>query len=124
MSERSFICSCMYRLRLDHLMIFFYCTFSDLKKEDPTTEFTKLMATMLSSERVKGNVPVFEAINEKTCPPALIDTSKLLSSLPTTQVSVERLFSSVKLLLSDLRSRLRPDIVDSVLFLRSNTQHF
>ncbi|CAG0887563.1 unnamed protein product, partial [Cyprideis torosa] len=36
---------------------------------------------------------------------------KSLSALPTTQVSVERLFSGLKLFLSDLRFRLKPDIV-------------
>jgi hypothetical protein len=37
-----------------------------------------------------------------------------------TQVSVERLFSSLKLLKSDLRSRLKSDILDNMLFLRCN----
>ena len=37
-----------------------------------------------------------------------------------TQVSVERLFSAMKLLLTDLRSRLKPDVVEAMLLLRTN----
>ena len=41
-------------------------------------------------------------------------------SLPVTQVSVERLFSGLKYILSDLRMRMSPEIVDSIMVLRSN----
>ena len=44
----------------------------------------------------------------------------VLASLPVTQVSVERLFSAMKLLLTDLRSRLKPDAVEAMLLIRSN----
>ena len=43
-----------------------------------------------------------------------------ISALPVTQVSVERLFSAMRILLSDLRSRLKSDIVDAILFLKNN----
>ena len=47
--------------------------------------------------------------------------SLALAALPVTQVSVERLFSAMKLLLSDLRSRLMQDsAVGAMLLLRAN----
>jgi len=41
-----------------------------------------------------------------------------ISGLPVTQVCVERLFSALKLLLADTRSRLKEDILQALLFLR------
>ena len=43
-----------------------------------------------------------------------------LAALPHTQVSVERLFSAMKILLTDLRSKMKHDIVEAILFLKSN----
>ena len=43
-----------------------------------------------------------------------------LAALPVAQVSVERLFSAKRLLLSDLRSRLKQDAVEAVLLLRTS----
>ena len=40
--------------------------------------------------------------------------------MPVTQVSVERLFSALKLLKSDLRNKLKDDIIGDVLLLRAN----
>ena len=61
-----------------------------------------------------------QAIIKKMYPPVIKDVCFILVSLPVTQVSVERLFSSLKLLKSDLRNRLKSDIVDDMLFLRNN----
>jgi hypothetical protein len=44
----------------------------------------------------------------------------LLSALPPTQVSVERLFSSLKILKSDHRNRLGEKLLNAMLLLRSN----
>jgi len=43
-----------------------------------------------------------------------------LAALPPTQVSVKRLFSAMKILLTDLRSKMKDDIVEAILFLKSN----
>ena len=47
-----------------------------------------------------------------------------ISSLPVTQVTVERLFSSLKFIKNDLRSSLKDDIIDHILFLRHNFKNF
>ena len=42
-----------------------------------------------------------------------------LAALPHTQVSVEKLFSAMKILLTDLRSKIKDDIVEAILFLKN-----
>ena len=55
-------------------------------------------------------------------PEIIQPASMALAALPVTQVSVERLFSAMKLLLTDLRSRLKGDILEAMLLLRSNRE--
>ena len=52
----------------------------------------------------------------------LLTTAKILSAMPVTQVSVERLFSSIKFILSDHRASIKQDLLDAILFLRANGQ--
>jgi hypothetical protein len=52
----------------------------------------------------------------------LKDLATVLSALPPTQVSVERLFSSLKILKTDHRNRLGEKLLNAMLFLRSNMQ--
>ena len=53
-------------------------------------------------------------------PTAVHPCSLALAALPVTRVSAERLFSAMRLLLSDLRSRLKQDAVKAMLLLRTN----
>ena len=41
-------------------------------------------------------------------------------SLPVTQVSVERTFSGLKYIVNDLRFKMKEDIIDSIMVLRTN----
>ena len=52
----------------------------------------------------------------------LLTTAKILSAMPVTQVSLERLFSSMKFILSDHRASMKQDLLDAILFLRANDQ--
>ena len=52
----------------------------------------------------------------------LLTTEKILSAMSVTQVSVERLFSSMKFILSDHRASIKQDLLDAILFLRANVQ--
>ncbi|XP_071057018.1 uncharacterized protein [Onthophagus taurus] len=45
-----------------------------------------------------------------------------VTALPPTQVSVERLFSALKIIKSDLRASLKDDILEAILYLRTNVQ--
>ena len=59
-------------------------------------------------------------IIENDYPDDLKDVAALLVTLPVTQVSVERLFSAMKLFKSDLRSRMKADALESLLILKAN----
>lgn len=50
----------------------------------------------------------------------LRDVALLLTALPPTQVSVERLFSALKILKSDRRNRLKDKMLNAMLLLRAN----
>ena len=52
----------------------------------------------------------------------LLTTAKILRAMPVTQVSVERLFSSMKFIPSDHRASIKQDLLDAILFLRANGQ--
>ena len=49
--------------------------------------------------------------------------SRVVSAQPVTQVSVERPFSALKIILSDTRSRLKADLVEAFLFLHTNSEN-
>ena len=53
-------------------------------------------------------------------PEELKEVALLLAALPATQVSVARLFSALKILKPDLKSRLGEKLVNAMLFLRAN----
>ena len=40
--------------------------------------------------------------------------------MPPTQVSVERLFSALKIIKFDLRASMKEDLIEAILFLRTN----
>ena len=60
---------------------------------------------------------IIDTLNEP-----LLTTAKILSAMPVTQVSVERLFSSIKFSLSDHQASMKQDLLDAILFLRANGQ--
>ena len=72
---------------------------------------------MLQRGRLKGeNVwKIVESLDEP-----LRATTKILSAMPVTQVSVERLFLSMNFILSDKRSSTKQDLPEAILFLRAN----
>ena len=53
-------------------------------------------------------------------PTYLVDITLVLFALPPSQVSVERIFSLLRLYKSDLRNRLKADILNDCIFLKAN----
>jgi len=51
--------------------------------------------------------------------PILSEISKIITSIPGTQVSVERSFSALRFILSDLREKLSQENVNNILFVRA-----
>ena len=52
----------------------------------------------------------------------LLTTSKILSAMPVTQVSVERLFSSMKFILNDQRLSMTQKLLEAILYLCADAQ--
>lgn len=52
--------------------------------------------------------------------PRLYQLARVLHSVPATQVTVERAFSALKLVLSDLRCNLSADSIKQLVFLKLN----
>lgn len=61
---------------------------------------------------------VFEAIHKY--PTRIQNACRVASSMPTNQASVERLFLALKIIMSDLRNRMKEDLVSAILFYRMN----
>lgn len=58
---------------------------------------------------------------KKITHPELSELASMALAVPVTQVSVERLFSSLKFMLDPLRMRLTGSFVDDLLIIRNNT---
>ena len=56
-------------------------------------------------------------------PEVLQEVARILRAMPPTQVSVERLFSALRLFKTDLRSCLKEDILHALLLLKANMSH-
>ena len=62
-------------------------------------------------------------IMDRTSPPSSVLTmfrNHFLNKFPTSETSVERCFSRPKLVHSIMRNRLKPEIVDTMLFVKCN----
>jgi len=76
---------------------------------------------MYVSNRVDSRTSVLDFWEEKmTTFPLLYELSSIVLAAPGTQVLVERLFSSLKLILSDLRERLGSSNAQNILLVRNN----
>ena len=66
----------------------------------------------IKAENVWGMIDMY--------PKVVQPIARMVCSLPSTQVSVERLFSHLKLVLRENRANMEADLVDAILFLRTN----
>ena len=66
-----------------------------------------------------SKVTVLQAID--MYPEMVRDVARVVTALPPTQVSVERLFSALKIIRSDLRTSMKGDLTEAILFLRTNS---
>jgi hypothetical protein len=79
----------------------------------------KSNASELQAEIIESKKELLTLIDEEY-PAELQEVARLLQAKPVTQVSVERLFSALKILKEDSRSRLKEDILSSLLILKAN----
>lgn len=80
-------------------------------------EFKSGLASVEKLGRVKRD-NVWEVI--ELYPTIVKPVAQIVSSLPSTQVSVERLFSQLRLVLRENRANMSADLVDAILFLKMN----
>jgi hypothetical protein len=66
------------------------------------------------------DVPIWELVNEREYPQDLKDAALLLATMPPTQVSLQRLFSSLKFLKTNHKKRLGKSILNDMMFLGAN----
>ena len=81
------------------------------------TDFNNALPNMEKIDRsskmsVMNAIPLYPAI--------LQDVAYAVTALPPTQVSVERLFSALRIIRSDLRTSMKEDLLEAILFLRTN----
>ncbi|KYN19991.1 hypothetical protein ALC57_07762 [Trachymyrmex cornetzi] len=69
----------------------------------------------------KENILQFWKKNRRSMPD-LYKLASIVLAVPSTQVSVERLFSSLKYILSPLRSDLNENIINDILLIRANAK--
>ena len=84
-----------------------------------TQELNKNIEKMIEIGRLKEET-VWDVIKQLEEP--LPTTAKILSAMPDTQVSVERLFSSMKFILSDQKLSMTQELLESILYLRANAE--
>jgi hypothetical protein len=58
--------------------------------------------------------------NKNTCPKELYELGQIALAVPPTQVSVERLFSGLKYVLTHLRTNIKPELLEDILIIRTN----
>ena len=80
-------------------------------------DFNNAITDMENIDR-SSKVTVMDAISR--CPSVLQKAAYTVTALPSTQVSVERLFSALHIIRSDLRTSVKEDLLEAILFLRTN----
>ncbi|XP_049302982.1 uncharacterized protein LOC115065771 [Bactrocera dorsalis] len=79
---------------------------------------------MLKLPYMKSSTNVLNFWKErKSSDPELYALSKIVFAIPPTQVTIERAFSSLKLVLSDNRNRLSHHTLENILLVRLNSTH-
>ena len=81
------------------------------------TNFEKALTEIEKIDR-SSKLDVMQAINKY--PDIVKKVAYTVTALPPTQVSVERLFSALRIIRSDLRASMKEDLVEAILFLRTN----
>ena len=85
----------------------------------------KRESILVALNTIKANKKELRKLKDpiSSYPIAIKEVARLLQAMPPTQVSVERLFSALKLQKSDLRNRIKADALDALLLLKANSDH-
>ena len=80
-------------------------------------DFNNALRDMENIDR-SSKVTVMDAISRYLA--ILQKVAYTVTALPSTQVSVKRLFSALRIIRSDLRTSIKEDLLEAILFLRTN----
>ena len=90
----------------------------NMEEDDEVSRYAKLR-----SIKVKDD-PLIWWVNHRDSFPTLTQLARKYLSIPATSVPSERLFSDAGNHISAKRTRLAPDLVNKILFLKRNNTHF
>ncbi|KAF0718472.1 Uncharacterized protein FWK35_00024860 [Aphis craccivora] len=115
---------------------------NNLESEDPFEEFLSSQSSVLSQlsttsnpaeaistvlnsfnnvQRISHTTKIIEYWEtQKELSPELYQLASVALAVPATQVSVERSFSGLKFIVSDLRASLDPDVLEAIMIIRCN----
>ena len=88
---------------------------TEMTRQSPSLQDDLEKVRLLPRMRSKN---AFDAIN--CFPQQLQSAARTLTAMPVTQVSVERLFSALRFIVSDTRASMKQDLVEAILLLRTN----
>ena len=80
-------------------------------------DFNNALTDMENIDR-SSKATVMDAISRY--PAILQKVAYTVTALPATQVSVEKLFSALRIIRSDLKTSMKEDLLEAILFLRTN----
>ncbi len=105
--------------KVSHIVSIFAETVDDKNKESELEEVLRYYNYPLNAEDLKMS-PIKFWVKYENVFPRLSQLSRMVHSVPATNLSSERNFNYAGLTLTDRRSNLDPEKVDKMLFIRSN----
>lgn len=104
--------------------VFFERRYRERQRERPTDVYSDLKISLIDFLN-QPLLPTHDNIlkywfEKRFTDPQLYYLSNIVLATPPTQVSVERLFSSLKFILNNLRMSLKDSIIDDILVVRNN----
>lgn len=92
------------------------CALDNIDMKSLLKDFFNKQVRLPASE----NILIFWE-TKKNILPQLYTLSNIVLAAPSTQVSVERLFSSLNYVFNKLRTKLKSDLIEDILFIRNNS---
>ena len=106
-----------FQAYLDSLAMTAELTDSEATVGSSLHKFQSCLADVERLGRAKGS-NIWESIS--LFPDMIQPIARIVCAVPSTQASVERIFSHLKLILRENRARMGADLADAILFLRTN----
>ncbi|XP_053968436.1 uncharacterized protein LOC128869858 [Anastrepha ludens] len=100
----------------------YLCQNLEARNDDDIDVYSKIENLKLSFQRISTNVLEFWK-ERQFADPELYALTNICFAVPPTQVTIERAFSSLKLILTDNRNRLGQDMLEDILIVKLNPMY-